>query len=105
METVASKYRQSISCFLSGVPFSKQILSFRKQKLEDGKTLSKYRVAEGSTIDLRHADKMKIFVNYLGSHYLIFFVNASDTVESLMAKIEEKEGKVRDFCYICSMCV
>ena len=69
-----------------GIAFDKQMLNFKKNQLEHGKTLSDYNIKEGSTVMLEHG--MRIFLN--GRTPLTFMVEASTKIKDFKAVMQLK---------------
>ena len=67
-------------------------MSFRGNYFEDGKPLSDYDIQKESTIDLRFVGQLEVYVKTLTGESTTYIVNASDTVKSLKAKIQDKQG-------------
>ena len=77
-----------------GFPPDKQWLIFAGKKLNNEQTLSDYKVLKGSTLHLVvHLHTcMQLFVKTLTGRIIDFPVEASDTIENVKAKIQDKEG-------------
>ena len=75
-----------------GISPDQQILTFNKRILEDGCTLSDYNIEEGFTLALNLLHSMEIYVKTPSGMIISLEVEASDTIESIKSKIQEKKG-------------
>ena len=74
-----------------GPPKHQQQLIFNGQQLEDGRTLSEYNIHKDTTVHLVQI-RMLILVKTPTGRIITLEVVASDTIENVKAKIQDKEG-------------
>ena len=74
----------------TGTPIEKQRLVFDKKELKNGYKLSDYKIQTGAT--LRLDDLTQCYVRDINGKSIAFEYMASDTIQKVKTKIQEKEG-------------
>ena len=73
------------------IPPDQQLLTFAGEQLKDGFTLSDFGIQDGSTVLLGlRSNHMQIFIKTLTGKSIILKVEASETIENVKVKIQEK---------------
>ena len=88
IENVKAKFQDK-----EGIPTDQQILTFEREQLEDGKTLSDYRIQETNTLHMTFTvdGGIQVFVRTFHGKTFSIDVQVSDTIETIR-NIQEKEG-------------
>ena len=75
-----------------GISPDQQLLTYAGEQLKDGFTLSDFGIHDGSTVHLGlRPHHLRIFVKTLTGKFITLKVEASDTIENVKVKIQERE--------------
>ena len=75
----------------TGIPPDQQILTYNNKQLKDRRTLSDYKIQKSPILNLEFREYMQIVKTQTGK-IITLKVKASDTIENVKAKIQDKEG-------------
>ena len=78
--------------FETGIPAENQRLLFNNTQLQYGRSLSYYNIKPKSTLTVLRITPSEIFVTTLAGKKITLNVDSAETVESLKARVESKEG-------------
>ena len=87
-----------------GIPREEQHLSYAGKELEDYDTLSQCNSKDETPLELVLERSMQIFVKTLPGETITLQVSTTDTLENVMAKIQEKEGIPSDQLRVLFTC-
>ena len=75
-----------------GIPPNQQHLFFQDRELKDSNTLFDYNIQNGSTLQLLLHLRYHIFVKIPNGKTITLDVEASNTINEVKAKVQDKEG-------------
>ena len=78
------------------IPRDLQRLIFESKQLGHDRRLSDYKIQNGSTLHLVITETWQIFVKTASDETISLDVEPSDTIDTVKAKIQEKEGTMQD---------